>query len=186
MDKVNPAGILLFIYVMAPVIGLSANAVGQIVSFRSMPKMGLLKSIYLGFSAGLVTVIAVDILYWKCFYALFQRMLFPGIANVFIYAVLGYCYFHFVGLGETARRIRMLGEIYGSRDGLSLKEILARYNADEIVKKRIARLLGNGQLVYKDGRYFIGRPVVLFIAGTVMVLKLLFLGRKREADRGTL
>lgn len=174
---------MLFIYVMTPVIGLSVNAIIQILSFRSISKTGLLRSIYFGFFAGLCSLIIIDILYWRSFSFLFRGMMFPNITNIIIYAVLGYCYFHFVGLGETARRIRMLTEIYDSKEGLSLEDILSRYNAREIVEKRIDRLLNNGQLICKDGKYFIGKPIVLFIAGSVILLKLLFLGRRRELDR---
>ena len=169
---------MTLLYVISPVIGLLANAIIQVLSFRYIYKVGLLRSIYVGFFAGFCSLIIINIFYSIFFSFLFQNRVFPNITNFIIYAALGYCYFHFVGLGETARRIRMLIEIYSSKEGLSLEEILTRYNAREIVEKRMDRLLSNGQLKCRDGKYFIGKPIVLLIANSVMLLKLLLLGRR--------
>ena len=174
---------MLFLFVMTPIAGLAINAAIQIAIARFLPGTGLLRSIYFGFFSGLGGMIIIQLLYWTSCSFLFRDMLPPNIANIAGYMVLGYCYFHFVGLSETARRIRLLAEIYASADGLSLEEMLARYNAREIVEKRIDRLLNNGQLGFKDGKYFIGRPVVLLIAGGAILSKLLFLGRRHELNR---
>ena len=103
-------------------------------------------------------------------------------ANFIIYASLGYCYFHFINLGETARRIRILREIYDSKDGLTMEEILQKYNSKEIVDKRIGRLINNGQVLYKNGRYYIGNPTMLIITKIIVAMKLLLLGRRSEFD----
>ncbi len=173
----------LFIYGMTPLIGLLINAVIQISGFRSVPKIGLLRSVHLGFFAGICSLAAIDLLYRKFFYFLFQNMMLADITNMIAYSALGYCYFNFVCLGETARRIRMLIEIYHSKEGLSLKEILGRYNAREVVGKRIDRLLNSGQLKYEDGKYLIGKPIVLLLANWVILLKLVLLGKRSEFDR---
>ncbi|MEK6683024.1 MAG: hypothetical protein AABY79_13800, partial [Nitrospirota bacterium] len=78
--------------------------------------------------------------------------------------------------------IRILRELYDSKEGLSLEEILQRYNAKEIVEKRISRLINNGQVLYKDGRYFIGSPVMLMISRIIVTMKLLLLGKASEFD----
>lgn len=152
--------------VLLPIICLLINALVQILSFRMAVKKGLLNSIFFGFFAGFLSLLAIE----------FQYGFASGITNMVTYALLGYCYFHFVGLSQTARRIRMLIELYQSGDGLSLDEILSRYNAEEIVEKRLNRLISNGQLISRDGRYFIGKPVVLFIAGAATLLKRLLHG----------
>lgn len=161
--------------VILPIIFLLINMLVQVLSFRTASKKSLLNSIFIGFFAGFFSLLVIE--FW-CKPA-------SGFTNVIIYVLLGYCYFHFVGLSETARRIRMLMELYQSRDGLTLNEILSRYNAEEIVEKRLGRLISNGQLVCRDGKYFIGKPAVLFIAGAATLLKHLLLGRKRKAVRGS-
>ncbi|NIP99144.1 MAG: hypothetical protein GWM98_01035, partial [Nitrospinaceae bacterium] len=87
--------------------------------------------------------------------------------NLLIFAALGYCYFHFVNLGETARRIRIVRELEESPDGLTLPQLLERYNARMILRVRVRRLVDNGQLILREGRYFIGNPTLLLISRTI-------------------
>jgi hypothetical protein len=109
-------------------------------------------------------------------------VLWGGVTNFLIYAALGYCYFHFINLGETARRIRILRELYEAPDGLPLEGILERYNAKHIVEMRLRRLIHNGQIVERDGRYYIGSPVMLLIARSITLLKVVILKKKSEFD----
>ncbi len=172
-----------FVYVMAPVLSLVINILIQVLSFRTLTRISLLKSVYLGFIAGLFSVIIIDILYSGYSTFPLRKLLYPGIINMITYAALGYCYFNFVVLSETARRIRMLIEIYDSgKEGLSIEEMLHRYNAGEIAKKRIGRLLGNGQLRCEGGKYFIGKPMVLLLANWIMLFKIVLLGKRSEFD----
>ena len=91
-------------------------------------------------------------------------------------------YFHFINLGETARRIRILRELHEPPDGLTLDGLLARYNAQEIIERRISRLIETHQIVLRDGRYFIGKPFVLWMARSLVVLKFILLGKHSEFD----
>lgn len=139
---------------------------------------GLLKSLFSGFAVGLFALLFVQLL------TVFLNIAFlPNlIVNIIIYSSLGYCYFHFINLGETARRIRILRELYDSNGGLSLEEILKRYNAKKMVELRLQRLLSNGQVILKDGMLYNGKPIMLFISKTIILMKLIILGRKREFD----
>ena len=98
-------------------------------------------------------------------------------ANVILYGSLGYGYFHFLNLGETARRIRILREIESAPEGLSHQEILQRYSAAAIVERRLGRLLTTGQIVLRDGRYHVARKEVVRMARLVRLLRLSLLGR---------
>ena len=162
------------LHALMPVAGLGVNVLCQVVCFRLVPRLGLLKSIAIGFAAGMVGTVAAD--------AFVGAGLVAGglLTNIVIYAALGYGYFHFVNLGETARRIRLLRELNEAEDGLTLTDLLARYDADQIVRVRLARLLASGQIVLRDGRYFIGRPTVLLIARSIVALKGIVLGRRNE------
>jgi len=106
-----------------------------------------------------------------------QNVISGFVTNLLIYAALGYCYFHFINLGETARRIRILRELYEAPEGLSQEEILERYNAKHIVDMRTHRLIHNSQIVERDGRYYIGNPVMFFIARSITMLKFFILRR---------
>lgn len=160
------------------VICLSIGILAQVLVFRNFTKFGLLKSEYVGFLIGFIAFFPLE------FYAFFlQAMpmvnsLAIFLTNLMIYCSLGYCYFHFINLGETARRIRILRELYDIKEGLSLEEILERYNAKEVIERRMKRLMKNRQIVLKNGRYYIGGTAVLVMARIMEALKLMLLGEK--------
>jgi len=153
---------------LLPVLGLLVNIVVQVAAAKA--GSSLLRSIFAGFAAGLVSVLY--------FSGLTARL--P--ADILCYGAFGYCYFHFVNLGETARRIRLVRELYENPGGLSEAELLQRYNSREILAARMSRLLGNGQIISRAGRYFTGKPAVLFMAKTVTLLKFIIIGKKSEFD----
>lgn len=167
-----------YINIFSPIFGLITNILIQAISFRLVPKYGLMKSIFLGFFSGAFCFFMAE--FYIFLIVSDNKIDFIPIiaANFFTYLSLGYCYFHFINLGETARRIRILRELYDSKQGLSEKEILEKYNAEEIVERRINRLMSNGQILYTDGRYYINSPIMLLISKIIIVLKLLFLGKK--------
>ncbi len=179
----NPAAWGDWLRVLNPVLGLGIHVGVQILSFRWIPRLALLKSVMLGFAAGTVWVLLFE-------GYLFRRHL-PGplpeffgnlATNLLIFAALGYCYFHFVNLGETARRIRIVRELEESPDGLTLPQLLERYNARMILRVRVRRLVDNGQLILREGRYFIGNPTLLLISRTIRFMKKFLLGKKSEFD----
>ena len=141
---------------LLPVCGLLINAAVQVAACRASGS--LLRSVFAGFAARLP-------------------------ADILCYGAFGYCYFHFINLGETARRIRLVRELYESPDGLSEADLLRRYNSREILAARMSRLLANGQIISRGGRYFTGKPIVLLIARLMALMKLLVTGKKSEFDR---
>ena len=101
------------------------------------------------------------------------------VSNLLIYALLGYCYFHFVNMGETARRIRILTELASTREGLSLREILERYSSKDIIDRRLARLVNSGQIKCENGRYYTGSAAVLTMAKFLAAAKKIIFGGMR-------
>ncbi len=162
---------------VSPLFGLLTNTVIQVFSLRFISRCGLLTSIILGFAGGFLSLSVLEV---YVYFAAAEHSLPATLTNVVIYFALCYCYFHFVNLGETARRIRMLRELYDSYEGLTVSEILERYNAKEIVDKRLKRLVSNRQVIYRDGRYTIGNPLMLFIAKAIVTVKMALLGRRSE------
>jgi hypothetical protein len=159
------------LHLLSPVIGLAANALIQVGGFRLCPALSLLKSLILGFVTGFVTVFVTESVV-----ALSRSQAHCGDAgillmNLLTYSALGYCYFHFINLGETARRVRILREIYDSASGLRMEELLERYNARMIVQLRMERLLRNGQVVAEKGHYVIHRRAMVRIARLISLLE---------------
>jgi hypothetical protein len=166
------------IHFLIPVLGLAVNVFIQLLSVRLFPGLGILKSVFTGFTAGGLSVLSAEI-YLSGGGIDYLPMI---IANIIIYGSLGYCYFHFINLGITARRIRVLRELYAAGGGLSLNELLKRYNAGDMISKRLDRLLGSGQIVCRDDKYHIGKPVMLLMSKTIVAMKLIILGEKSEFD----
>jgi len=162
--------------VTMPVIGLLINVLVQICVLRLFPWIGLLKSIVVGFAAGVCGVLILELYIFIAFLESMPVLLSFLMVNLVIYTFLGYCYFHFLNLGETARRVRILREIDESEEGLTMDEVLEKYNAKEIVHKRLKRLLKNSQIIEKNGRYYIGNPAVLIMARVLLLLKIILFG----------
>ncbi|GMR05077.1 MAG: hypothetical protein BMS9Abin23_1009 [Thermodesulfobacteriota bacterium] len=77
--------------------------------------------------------------------------------SVVIYEALAYSYFHIFNMSETARRIRILHDIY-SAGRLKVSGVSASYNAEEMLANRLERLVAmrqirsSGQLYVLDSR----------------------------------
>lgn len=157
--------------ILIPFFGFLVNILIQILSFRYV-KLALLKSVFLGFSAGFFIIIISGL----------KSSLFILIANLIIYSAFASFYFNFISLGETARRVRILKELYDCRRGLSLEEILQRYSAEEIIERRIARLISNNQIIYKDAKFYISFPVMTYIVKLISLIRMIVFGRRGAAD----
>ncbi len=167
---------------MLPLFSFLINVISQILIFRMNSNFGLLKSEYVGFIAGLITLILLHSYSFAEYFQPAADICPITIANLLIYGSLSYCYFHFINLCLTARRIRLVRDIYKSANGLTISEILERYNAKSMIQIRLKRLLASGQIIFLNGEYYVGKPIVLFAAKCMVALKQLFLGRKSEYD----
>jgi hypothetical protein len=166
-----------------PFIGLAINAFIQVLAFRLSSSVSLLKSIFLGFFSGQVIIFVVErFAHSDYFDPILMDFWGYYLANVIIYSFLGYGYYSFIGLGETARRSRILRELAKVSEGLSMEEILEKYNAKYMLDIRLSRLFKNGQVILKNGRYFINKPTVLYIAKLVLFMKQVTLGKGSEFD----
>lgn len=160
-----------FAWLFPLIVACSANIALQIVSMRLFPSRGIFQAMLAGFTMGLVLLLAGQ--------SAFGRRLTLGsqLANLAIYFCFAYSYFHFNNMMETARRVRIAIEFYEARDGLTRNELFSRYGAGEIIDRRLARLMGSGQIHQVGSRYVLGNPSVLAMARIVRVLKRVVRGR---------
>ncbi len=149
-------------HLASPVAGLAVDVAAQVAWHRV--RGGLLKSVVAGFILGLLATLYLDAWALAGFRGGDPWVL---LANGLIFCALGYGYFHFVNLGETARRIRILLEIRADGGSLSQERILLAYNARAMVDARLQRLVGKRQVMERDGRLFV-RPSFLLFAVRVM------------------
>ncbi len=173
-----------FIYAMLPMWVFAANVMLQIALSRYVFCSSLLKATLTSFSIGLGALLLLE----GFFFGVIKSMV--PLADMFGYAMLhmltyislGYCYVHFVNLGETARRIRLMRELYEAPGGLSREQILSKYNAAVILENRIGRLLTNEQIRREGGRYFIQRRFMIVTALGIVALKKFLLGKSSERE----
>jgi hypothetical protein len=172
--------------VLAPLLPAAALAVNvglQLLIVRAAPARGIAPSIAGGFLGGLAAVVAGAALLPGAADAAWLDRPAAAMADLIAYLCLSYCYFNFLNLGITARRIRLLIELLEAPGGLTWTELLRRYDARQMVQARLGRLLAGGQVRERAGRYTIGAPHLLFTARMIILLKLLFLGTRSEFER---
>ena len=124
--------ILLWLYAMVPWLALAVNVLVQLGVCRqpgvagTRPRWSLMRSIYAGFLAGFALVAAVGACYLVGGPRTPGDALASAAVNVMTYGALSFGYFHFINLGETARRIRIIREIDAAGRPLTREVILAR------------------------------------------------------------
>jgi hypothetical protein len=91
--------------------------------------------------------------------------------NVATYVTFSYSYFHFVNMGQTARRIRILREIYEARGGISYDDLLRNYNAKIILDTRVERLIDKKQIIEKNHRLYIYNSAMANIAKIILRMR---------------
>jgi len=164
--------------VAAPVLGLALDALLQTVACRLTKARRLYRTVILGFLVGLLTTGIVSALALSGMDGLSRRDWWSFLVfNLAASAALGYGYFQFISLNVNSLRIRVLKEIALAGGAKSTESLLALYDADDIIRVRLDRLTKAGDLVYRDGRYYGGRPFFLTVGKALEVAKYIVLGR---------
>lgn len=71
--------------------------------------------------------------------------------SLFIYTMASFVYILcFFGPYETSIRMRLVRELFAAPQGMSLPQLLGRYNAAVILDTRLKRLLGAGDLLRRN------------------------------------
>jgi len=167
---------------LVPAAAFASDVATQVLVLRCAPRLGLYRSHLAGFGAGAAVLLALlAALTWPLPLGAPDRAGLAAAAAL-TYGALGYCYFHFVNLGATARRIRLMAELVAAPRGLTREEIRACYSAREIVARRFDRLLGTGQIVRDGDRYRPGGRTLLLSARLMVALKIITQGKRSEFD----
>jgi len=114
-----------------------------------------------GFSIALVFVVAVAA-------AVQENETFGRVAPVLAYclivvSLIGYTYFHFFNMSETARRIRILYEIH-SAGSLAPRQLEQLYRYTDITGARLKRLLALKQVKKEGDMYMLDGKLLFFVA----------------------
>jgi len=160
---------------LSPILALALNVAGQVILFRARRGDHFLRSILEGFLAG------------ACGLALFEIFgdhegIASHVVNGLTYGALSYCYFHLACLGQSSIRIRIYSEVAATDRGLSLEEIGQVYDERALAKIRFRRLIESGDIIERDGRYFIGRKRLIYIANIISMIKRGIVGKASQFD----
>lgn len=173
---------------LTPVLGLFVCLLVHVLLSRAVPKLSRPRGILLSAVAGGVTVAAMAMVLRGTIVAQSARGddLSTVVSWWLAYLALIYAYvFGFFNVGESARRVRLLIELHEAGErGLTQEECLRAYNAEMIVDARLRRLLAGGQIQQRNGRYFIGHRLMLYVAKLFVLLKLVFFGSPSEFSTG--
>ena len=166
---------------LVPLVALAVLVVVHGVALRVAPGSAFMGRFWIAFAIGIAAEAGLDAAIASSAggWAAWQE---TGLPNAVTFPALAFCYFQFFTLGETGRRMRLLMELWRSPAGLTEDELVGRYRGAEVATRRIERLIEWGQLVERDGRLYIGAPLMLRGAQMVVVLKRLVMGRDREPD----
>jgi len=176
---------MTIMHVLLPIWVFVANVILQIALSRLVFRSSLLKATLTSFGVGLGALIFLEALFFAAMKAAVSLtdMFGYGMVHMLTYVSLGYCYVHFINLGETARRIRLMRELYEAPEGISLERLLIKYNAAEMIRNRIGRLLTNRQIRVEAGRYYIDRKFMIVTALGIVALKKFLLGKSSECEK---
>jgi len=140
----------------------------------------MLRAIFTSFFIGLLSTLTLSILIlWQTETIDIWLLL----TNLLTFIALGYCYFHFINMGTTARRFRIMSELNSSSNGLTLDQIKKCYNSSEMIGHRIRRLIDNHQATYVDGYYNLTPSLMKIIAICFYVGKRLVFGKRNLATQ---
>src|SRR5438045_1553009 len=142
--------------VIAPIAALTVNVLGQIVVFRLQHGRHFLRSIAFGFVLGGAVLFIAQCI-WPPDPNPVEAWSKALLVNLPCYAALSYCFFNFANLGQSSIRVRIYAKVAARSDGVSVVEIAREYNEAMLLGMRLDRLVESGDLIARDGSYFLGR-----------------------------
>lgn len=94
--------------------------------------------------------------------------------TIVVFNCAAYAYFHVFNMSETARRVRMLLQLY-EIGGATAGELLATYSPTDMIAARLARLLEMRQIAcHTDGRYYLSGHLLFWTANAIEWIRRLF------------
>ncbi len=153
-------------------------AILHIVFKRTFLKKSLVISFFIAFFISIMIFILLNVIYLYFNYIAINDFVPITICNLIILICADYCYINTVNIVNASVRIKILNEISEAGKGLSEGQILKIYNADEILNSRLERLVKNGQLIIKAGKYKSGKPGQILFAKFFLFWRQVIFGKK--------
>jgi hypothetical protein len=158
-------------WIALPILTLVFEIMAHLLICRFLIKKGTVKSTLFAYFIGLFMLLGLEMR--------FSVPLALDIANFVIYSASAFLYFSFFNIGETSVRIRILRELAQAPSGLSAEELIEKYSVQTMINARIERMLANGEMLLRGGRYYYsGHPKFLILAKRCQALQRLILGQQ--------
>jgi len=159
-----------FVIVFSAVLGVVAYLFVHFIIFRFIEPKGIITGLMNVYFIGAI----VNIVSFVSFFLLkvnppatasVSGVIFYGALSFVIYSLMCYFYVLYIfGIYESSIRIRIMREFYKAfPSGLTLEDLLKNYNADFILRTRLERLVGSGEVLYDGVKYRIGKCPVIFL-----------------------
>jgi hypothetical protein len=171
-----------WLYLASPIVALAVMVVFQAVVLRLRRGEQFFGSVVVGFAAGLLAVLALQVVLLLIFPRNLDRWVLALVANPAIYVMLAYCFYNFINLGHASIRIRIFKECDDRGGFISNEELRAVYDDELIKEARLQRLLEGGDVVRDNGRWKLVNPRLVPVAKMVFGLKKFVLRRESEFD----
>ncbi len=173
------ANLTPFLIVASPFAALVVNMLSQVFLLRRSAGAHYMRSMLAGFSSGAIALCIAEI-----FISPHPPSLLDCIAEFAVrtlsYGGLSYCYFHFVNLGQSSIRVRIYSDLADNPLGLEIETLKQAYNESTLVVSRLQRLTSSGDIIERNGIYFVGKYRLVVVARILFFAKQLILGKKSE------
>jgi len=147
-----------WILALAPLFGVLADALGQVVVSHATARIGV--SIMVGFTLGLLATIACT--GFGSAGLQLPDAIAAWVISIGAFVALAVCFWAFINLNITSLRIRVLRELL--QDGtISFGAMSERYSTDEMLSRRLERLLNGKQVRCQADRYYLKSPAILIL-----------------------
>ena len=110
--------------------------------------------------------VAIWLMYLRHLVATPHELAWAGIYSLVVYNALAYAYFHIFNMSETSRRVRILYEIYASKQ-INASDIASLYNTKHMLNARLERLLSTKQIKQSGNGYFLDHKLLYYAARVV-------------------
>jgi hypothetical protein len=168
------------LWLVSPIISLLINGLAQTLSYRFLKN--LLQSERIGFGLGFVILLVMSGWIIYQFDLNFHNYWTVFFTNVIIYFVMQLGFSNLLGVISVALRVRILQTVENTKYGSSYQELSTVFNPNELIQRRIKRLIKTGQIKENNGKYYINKKFLLYVALFLDISKLVLIGKKSEFD----
>lgn len=165
-----------------PIAALAVNVIMQVFLYRLRRGAQFFRSIVEGFLSGATAFAGLEVMLAPEGDSMKQYIVLALLVNAPIYVCLSYCAYNFIQLGQTSIRIRMYSDIAAMPSGMAIEEMKREYNEDALLRIRLQRLIESGDIMERNGRYFITRTRFLHVANIIFTVRRTLLGRESEFE----